>query len=374
MAFLGLTIGLAVCEAYLRSTPDTTIKYYENDIYGSALTPNQSAMFVAPSKEYKSEVSVNSHGWPDTEHAYNKPQDVTRELIIGDSFVENFQLPYESRFFRQLQNKLGENNEVIAMGRGNTGTGPQHLILKNYGLKYNPDIVIHMFFEGNDVKNNSQKLQNDPYLPYFTINENGNLKQLEHTKKSYRKMAKLKDFLLNFRTTKLVLSIRQTIIENKRNHSNDYPTDYHVYDKNYLPEFDDAWKITKKIILETKSEVEKKGAKYILVAIPASEQIDIKKQSEIYKTYSKINPSEIDFEKPDKILTEFCQENSIECHFMMPYFKKYLTDNPNKELYFFRDGHWNADGTNLTSEFLYTEVMKPLLDNASFDKKVISQN
>lgn len=369
LAFLGLTIGLAACEAYLKSIPHTTIKYYDNDIYGHALVPNQSAMFVAPSKEYKSEVSVNSHGWPDVEHTYEKPNGVIRELIIGDSFVENFQLPYESRFFRQLQNKLGEKNEVLATGRGNTGTGPQYLILKNYGLKYDPNIVIHMFFEGNDVKNNSQKLQNDPYLPYFTIDENGNLKQLEHTKKSARKMARLKDFLLNFRTIKLALSIRQNIIENKQKHSLDYPTDYHVYDKNYLPEFEEAWKITKKIILETKAEVEKKGAKYVLVAIPASEQIDIKKQNEIYKTYSNIDPNEIDFEKPDKIMTEFCQENSIECHIMSPYFKKYLTDNSNKELYFFKDGHWNTEGTNLVTDFLYEKVLTPLLN-----KKVISQN
>ena len=369
MAFLGFAIGLAVCETYLKSIPYTTIKYYENDVYGSALVPNQSAMFVAPSKEYKSEVSVNSHGWPDIEHAYDKPDNVTRELIIGDSFVENFQLPQEFRFFRQLQSKLDAKNEVIALGRGNTGTGQQYLILKNYGLKYDPDVVIHMFFEGNDVKNNSQKLQNDPYLPYFTIDEAGNLKQLEHTKRSSRKMAKIKDFFLNFHTVKLVLSIRQNIIENKQKYSLGYPIDYHVYDKNYLSEFDEAWKITKKLILETKAEVEKLGAKYVLVAIPASEQIDIKKQSEIYKKYPEMNPDEIDFDKPEKILIEFCFENSIECRFMSPYFKRYLIENPNKELYFFKDGHWNADGTNLASEFLYQEVMKPLLD-----KQVVPQN
>lgn len=369
MAFLGLAIGLAACEAYLKFTPHTTIKYHENDIYGSALVPNQSAMFVAPSQEYKSEVGVNSHGWPDIEHTYDKPDGVIRELIIGDSFVENFQLPPEFRFFRQLQDKLDAKNEVIALGRGNTGTGPQYLILKNYGLKYDPDIIIHMFFEGNDVKNNSQKLQNDPYLPYFTIDETGNLKQLEHAKKDSRKMARIKDFFLNFRTIKLVLSIRQNMIENKQKSSPGYPIDYHVYDKNYLPEFDEAWKITKKLILETKAEVEKSGAKYVLVAIPASEQIDIKKQNEIYKIYPDMNPNEIDFDKPEKILIEFCFENSIECYFMLPYFKKYLIENPNKELYFFKDGHWNMDGTNLAGEFLYQEVTKPLLN-----KQVVPQN
>lgn len=182
-------------------------------------------------------------------------------------------------------------------------------------------------------------------------------------------MAKIKDFFLNFHTVKLVLSIRQNIIENKQKYSLGYPIDYHVYDKNNLSEFDEAWKITKKLVLETKAEVEKLGAKYVLVVIPASEQIDIKKQNEIYKIYPEMNPNEISFDKPEKILAEFCSENSIECYFMSPYFKKYLSDNPNKELYFFKDGHWNTDGANLASDFLYQEFMKPLLN-----KQVVPQN
>ena len=329
------------------------------------MVPLQTSKFVAPSKEYNSDIKVNSHGWPDVEHAYDKPNGVTREVIIGDSFVENFQLPLESRFFRQLQNKIGDKHEVIALGRGNTGTAQQYLILKNYGLKYDPDVVIHMFFEGNDVKNNSKILQNDPFLPYFTIDESGKLKQQEHAKKSSRKMARLKDFLLNFRTVKLFLSVKQQVIERKENNNHDYPTDYHVYDKSYSTEFEDAWRVTKKLISETKAEAEKSGAKYILVAIPASEQVDTKKQIEIFKMYPKMNPNSIDFDKPEKILVEFCKENSIECHFMNSNFSEYLKGNMNGELYFSKDGHWNQNGANMTSEFLYKVL---------FDQEIVPQN
>ncbi len=58
------------------------------------------------------------------------------------------------------------------MGRGNTGRAQQYLMLKEYGLKYKPDLVIQMFLTANDVKNNSPVLQNDPYLPYFEIDGN----------------------------------------------------------------------------------------------------------------------------------------------------------------------------------------------------------
>lgn len=374
LVFFGLVIGAIVCELYLRSIPHISIKFYDNDIFGSALIPSQSGWFVSETNEYKTKVDVNSQGWPDVEHSFEKTNGTRRELIIGDSFVENFQVPFENRFFRQLQNFLGNSDEVVAMGRGNTGTAPQYLIYKNYGVMYKPDIVIHMFFEANDIKNNSIKLQNDPFLPYYTIDESGNLIETDHSKKSLRKMAALKEFVLNFRIVELVLSFRHKIIENQQKHKFGYPIDYHVYDKEYTDDYNNSWEVTKKLILKTKTEVESSGAKYILIIVPGSEQIDQIKQSEIFRTYPEMNPDKIDFLKPEKILAKFCNENKVDCHFMYPYFMSYLSENKDKHLYFFKDGHWTQDGTDLASKFIYQEVLKPLLEMPLFDQKIIPQN
>ena len=65
-------------------------------------------------KEYSSKVKVNSQGWPDIEHNLAKPKDIYRMLILGDSFVENFQVPRLKKIFRQLQDKLGNKFEIIA--------------------------------------------------------------------------------------------------------------------------------------------------------------------------------------------------------------------------------------------------------------------
>ena len=342
---LGIGLSVLLLEMFLGIWPKTNLKFYDNDIFGSAFVPNQKGIFVANSKEYKTEVAINSHGWPDVEHSYEKQSGIFRILILGDSFVENLQTPLENRFYRQLQDKLGEGFEVVAMGRGDTGTAQQYLILKNYGLKYKPDLVIHIFLEANDVKNNSPLLKNDPYLPYFEIEANGSLRELPHQKRSDRKNERLKTILKNSRIVELLLSVRQNLREKKENLENGYPTDYHVYDEDYSAGYSTAWDITKKLILETKMTTEETGAKYILVPIPGSEQVSESKQNAIYKTYLQMANAKIDFEKPDKILLNFCRENNIGCYSMLSLFK-------DSSSYYPRDGHWTQEGTDLAAKFL----------------------
>lgn len=198
------------------------------------MVPNQSGWFVSPTKEYFTLVKVNSKGWVDTEHSTQKPEGIYRILIIGDSFVENLQVPLEHSFFKQIEKSLNEKYkkiEVITMGRGNTGTAQQLLILKNYGLIYQPGLVIHLFFSGNDVKNNSPVLQRDPFLPYFELDEKVNLKLVSQQKRNLRKFAKFKDYIKDFRTAELILSFRQKYLEKLTNKEYHYPLDYHIYDE-----------------------------------------------------------------------------------------------------------------------------------------------
>ena len=352
---LGIFFGILIIEICLRLfLSETTLKFYDNPIFGNALVPNQKGIFVSETKEYLSAVEVNSQGWPDIEHNFNKPEDVYRILILGDSFVENFQVPFEKRFFRQLQDKLGNKFEIIAIGRGNTGTAQQYLMLREYGLKYQPDLVIQMFLTANDVKNSSPALQNDPYLPYFEIDTNNNLKEIPHFKRSDRKLSSLKETLKKFEITKIILSLRQKYLEkNASTLAGGYPIDYHIYDSSYSSEYQKAWEITKKLILETKKITEESGAKYIFVTLANNEQVSSRVQEEIFKKYPKMKNASPDFEKPDKILKNYCQEQNIDCFFMLPYFRDYIKNNPNEATHFFYDGHWNQTGTNLAALFLY---------------------
>lgn len=348
LLIFGALIATIIVEIGLRIfIRQTTLKFYDNFVFGSAFVPNQKGLFVSETKEYSSEVVVNSQGWPDIEHDFIKPEGIYRILILGDSFVENFQVPFEKRFFKQLQNKLGNKFEIIAMGRGNTGTAQQYLMLKEYGLKYKPDLVIQMFLTANDIKNNSPVLQNDPYLPYFEIDENGNLKEIQHIKRSQRKLAAAKEFLKKFRITELLLSVRQKLREKKDNVKfGGYPIDYHVYDQTYSGQYQQAWDVTYKLISETKKEVEEAGAKYLFIAFPGSEAVEKKKLESLYQTYPAMKTVDFDLEKPNKLLSAFCQKENID----------YLFLRPPEETYNWLEGHWNQAGTDLAAEFLFENL------------------
>lgn len=364
LILLGVTVSLFLIELSLRKLlpPETTLKFYDNPVFESALVPNQKGLFISETNEYSSEVKVNSQGWPDIEHNFDKPEGVYRILILGDSFVENFQVPFEERFFRQLQDRLSNKFEIIAMGRGNTGTAQEYLMLKEYGLKYKPDLVIQMFLTANDVKNNSPILQNDPYLPYFEIDVNNNLKEIPQIKRSDRKLSSLKETLKKLSITKVILSLRQKYLEQKAiSLSGGYPIDYHIYDSNYSGDYQKAWDITKRLIIETKKLTEESGAKYLFVTLANNEQVNSKVQEEIFNKYPNIKNENPDFEKPDKILQDYCKEQSIDCLFMLPYFKDYVKNNPNTVTHFFYDGHWNQTGTNLAAQFLTENLEKLLL-------------
>ncbi|MFZ0544901.1 MAG: hypothetical protein WAM60_05660 [Candidatus Promineifilaceae bacterium] len=108
---------------------------------------------------YDNVVEYNGKGYRGPEVPYEKPDDVYRILIIGDSFVEAIQQPYEKTFQALLQERLSADDtperryEVVAMGRTGWGTVNETVYYQVEGYKYNADLVILMFYI-NDVADN----------------------------------------------------------------------------------------------------------------------------------------------------------------------------------------------------------------------------
>lgn len=369
---IGVLFSIIVVELGLRTyqyyNGYSNLQFYENSIIGHAFVSNQNGTFFSPTKEYLTKVSINSHGWPDYNHTYNKPNGTFRIVILGDSFVENIQVPLEKRFFHQVEENLNSalnsklieikgisKFEIIALGRGNTGTGPQYLILKNYGLSYDPDMVIHLFLTANDVKNNLFSLQQDPYLPYFVFNSKNELDLVKQQKRSDRPSANIKEIFKKLRIGELLLSIRQVSTERKNISQNGFPIDYHIYDKSYNQDWQNAWNITKKLLTETKKLTDSNSS-YMLFVLANNEQVHPQVWEKILKTYPNLDPNSIDMNKPDNILNDFCKTEKISCYFMLDEYRKYIEANPTSSTHFPQDGHWNENGTNLAAKFI-TKVL-----------------
>lgn len=340
-------------ERFLGLSPTrTSLEWINDEKVGRRLAPNQKGWFVSPQKEYFTWIETNSEGFRDVNHELEKPEGKKRILILGDSFVENFQVPLEKTFFRQLERNLDQGAEIIAMGLGNTGSAQQYFLLKEFGFKYKPDVVVQLFLTANDIRNNSKELNNNPNVPYLEIDSSGNLVEVTPERNFDSSGAKIKESLKKSRVLEFLLYMRQTLLERKSHKEWGYPLDYHVYDEDYSSSYQGAWDLTKRILLETKRLVEDSGGKYVLIVFANNEQVNKRVWEEIAATYPKITAAKTDPEKPDRLLDEFCNEEKLECYFMLPYFKEYLTQNPDKTTHFRYDGHLNEAGTDLATQFL----------------------
>ena len=131
-------------------------------------------------------IRINSLGFRGPEFSLDKPKDVFRICVLGDSFIEALQVDEPDTFCTQLQTLLNspeadtQNSarnfpyEVINCGVSGYGTA-QQLLLQNYVLPLKPDIVLLAVFPENDIRNNSRVLDTAETRPYFTIASDGSL-------------------------------------------------------------------------------------------------------------------------------------------------------------------------------------------------------
>jgi hypothetical protein len=117
--------------------------------------------------DYRQVIHINSKGLRDEELPYEHGRKF-RVLVLGDSFVEAKQVPLEDTFQALLEKSMGV--EVVAAGHGGWGTDNELLWYRSEGFRYDPDLVLLVFQPGNDVQDNSIKINYFPDKhPYFLL-------------------------------------------------------------------------------------------------------------------------------------------------------------------------------------------------------------
>lgn len=85
------------------------------------------------------------------ENGFRNPPGITEAdiVFIGDSFTEAAHMRAEDTFVQVVQR--GSGLRAVNLGRGAYGPQQELVVLKRYGLRYKPRIVVWQFFTGNDV-------------------------------------------------------------------------------------------------------------------------------------------------------------------------------------------------------------------------------
>jgi hypothetical protein len=152
LAITAAGMSLVALEVAFRLFPETLLPAgnYGAGVYDPELGMNVHGVAMVANKVSYLRREFNRDGFLDIDHEVTKPLGVTRVGIFGDSYVQAVQVPLETVFVRQLQDRLGADR-VETFGFGISGWGTLHATLAHdlYGDRYDMDVVIYAFF-GND--------------------------------------------------------------------------------------------------------------------------------------------------------------------------------------------------------------------------------
>lgn len=143
--------GMLVLEAgvrFLRPQPLSAVG--RSARLGWVHKPNTEIVYER--EEFRIPVRFSNAGLRDRDYPFSKPAGTRRIAVLGDSFVEALQVPFDSTFVERLEGELDRRadgawrSEVLNFGVSGYGTCQQLLLLEDLALRFDPDLVLSCFY------------------------------------------------------------------------------------------------------------------------------------------------------------------------------------------------------------------------------------
>lgn len=303
----------------------------------------------------------NYFGFNDKDYPLQKPEDVYRIVVLGDSFNwiggrdHNYVTFLQRRFSERMPDK---KIEVINAGYIGTHTGEQLLALKKYAMQYDPDLVVLGFFAGNDfiegdpdrikiiVNGVEMNTTKGAYLEYknFPIIFKSRLLSFVMREVKF-KIAIPKDKKLGTFTEKVFLALEMKRMEfySKRNEETGKFAKNSVFILEKIKEMDHFLKENKTL--------------FFVGIFPDQFTIDDNLSEQIFKSYG-LNPDDYNLEQAQEILIESLSQEKVPFLDLTPRFKE---KQKIKNLYLLHDTHWNRAGSRTAASQLY-DALKPIVE------------
>jgi hypothetical protein len=165
--------SLLLCEIVLRilgiSFP---VILWTDPIRGVAHIPG---VHSGPRVDGHAWIEINSAGMRGPEAASRARAGTYRIALLGDSFIEAFEVPFDKTIGevlgRRLAARRGGPVEVLNFGVGGYGTAQELLTLRHFVWHYHPDLVLLAVTTGNDISNNYAPMNQGDYRPYFVLRD-----------------------------------------------------------------------------------------------------------------------------------------------------------------------------------------------------------
>jgi len=360
----GVVVALIAAEfaaGYFFNPLDNTLLYRIPDpILGWRLKPN--ARYTRRDVNTFAWTQLNSRGWHDIEHSFNKPPGVYRIVILGDSFMEASPIDLQDTMAMQLNQRLkqkGNNVEVINLGVGGYGTLQEYYLLKNEGIRYLPDLVLLGFFLGNDLIDNSMEMKrkivgegsitlvNRPFLLPGPENEwNVTHVDFGRTSNAFKDARNKLEGITPFGRSRLYQLI-QPMFDPQKNLPRS-ENGRHTLDVHRCVEDDgckSGWIVTRRILIRLKEEANNGHAMFMVVIVPALYEADPERIQDDKILRSELKNFCMNPPMGAERLKTILKQEGIVFIDLIPEFRR---EQQKQELYL-PDMHWNRWGHHLAA-------------------------
>lgn len=349
-----LTLGLAELGVRLFYPQPTGLSH--QDRFGLAMHWPRMTRFLP---QYGHDVSFNSAGMRDREHAKQKEAGVFRILVLGDSFMEALQVPFEaslpSQLERALQERTGKRVEVVNAGVSGWGTDDELRYLKQYGRAWRPDLVLVAMTLHNDISDNLR-------MAWHTVQHDSLVERPRAPMSFLRyKIVELKAFV----ATRLQLyQLWSRVRHGSEIRRYTRGLNSHVVQLFQQPApLSIAWGLTL-TALELKgiqAVAAADGGRAAVVLLPLRWQLSDERFAELVASADTTVRMELD--KPQRAISEIARRLEIPVIDLLPVFRQW-TSAGGASLYHESDGHWNEAGHRLATDavargLVEAGVMKP---------------
>jgi acetyltransferase AlgX (SGNH hydrolase-like protein) len=290
-----------------------------------------------------------------TEEVFQKPKDGFRILGLGDSFAVCL-WDQKKNYHNVLQDRFtalgGSKVEIVNAGMESIGPGYFWHILKKFGDRFKPDLVLVGFF-----MDDMRRSRFDISLSSF-ISEPKNLAEKLWGYRQFREsrlhqLIKKKYFWYRDRLRK-AQEAGKTGETDVGGFSNETFLEIEkdricLLDKNKRGEFEGEWRQCSRVISQMKQWCDQRNIEMVLAIFPDQFQVEENLREEIYKKYN-LAADSLDLEYPNYRLSNYCKENKIHCLDLLGPFRE---QGQSGGLYALRDTHWNEAGNRLAAEVIF---------------------
>ncbi len=181
MSLFSLAVAFCAVELTLRLTHafGARLAWTEPDPeIGYRFTPGREYWFRGEN-DHPITGRINALGWRDRDRTRAKPDGVFRVAVVGDSYVEAFQVELDSTFGAIAERELNARGlnrvEVMNFGRSGMTTTEELLVLDRDIVPSRPDVVVLVFTPQNDIADVDPATADTRLRPFYRVGADGSL-------------------------------------------------------------------------------------------------------------------------------------------------------------------------------------------------------